>query len=114
MDEFYVLALKDSMRMYILNIVTFLKCIFSAFLENGLIKGSIAETLKSREMTALGGREWAGVERALSKEDALLLGCEPGLPMLKLRRVSRAADNSVVEFVESLLDPDLFALSFDF
>lgn len=87
---------------------------FSAFLENGLIKGSIAETLKSREMTALGGREWAGVERALSKEDALILGCEPGLPMLKLRRVSRAADSSVVEFVESLLDPDLFALSFDF
>jgi len=87
---------------------------FAAFLENGLIKGSIAETLKSREMTVLGGREWAGVERALSKEDALLLGCEPGLPMLKLRRVSRAADSSVVEFVESLLDPDLFALSFDF
>jgi len=87
---------------------------FAELLEGGLVNGSITEALKLRGITALGGREWAGVERALSKEDALLLGCEPGLPMLKLRRVSRAADNSIVEFVESLLDPDLFALSFDF
>lgn len=87
---------------------------FAGVPEHGLVDGSITETLTSRGLTALGGREWAGVERALSDEDAALLGCRPGLPMLKLRRVSRAADNSVVEFVESLLDPDLFALSFEF
>ena len=87
---------------------------FSELLEGGLVNGSITEALRLRGITALGGREWAGVERAISKEDALLLGCEPGVPMLKLRRVSRAVDNNVVEFVESLLDPELFALSFEF
>jgi len=87
---------------------------FATVPEHGLVEGSITETLTARGLTALGGREWAGVERALSEADAQLLGCSPGVPMLKLRRISRAADNSVVEFVESLLDPDLFALSFEF
>ena len=87
---------------------------FTSVLEHGLIEGSINETLASRKIAVSGGREWAGVERSLSDEDAAFLGCSPGLPMLKLRRVSRAADNSVVEFVESLLDPNLFALSFEF
>lgn len=87
---------------------------FASVLERGLIDGSITETLSKFGITAIGGREWAGVERSLSQEDATLFGCEPGLPMLKLRRVSLAADNSVVEYVESLLDPDLFGLSFEF
>ncbi|MEM6940008.1 MAG: GntR family transcriptional regulator [Pseudomonadota bacterium] len=81
---------------------------------HGLVEGSITETLASRGVIAVGGREWAGVEQSLSLKDARLLGCDPGLPMLKLRRISRAADNSIVEFVESLLDPDLFAVSFEF
>lgn len=87
---------------------------FAKVPEHGLVEGSITETLTLRGVTALGGREWAGVERSLSEEDARLLGCPPGLPMLKLRRISRSADNRIVEFVESLLDPDLFALSFEF
>jgi GntR family transcriptional regulator len=87
---------------------------FASVLERGLIDGSITETLSKFGITTIGGREWAGVERSLSQEDATLFVCEPGLPMLKLRRVSLAADNSVVEYVESLLDPDLFGLSFEF
>ena len=87
---------------------------FANILEHGLVDGSITETLSARGRSVVGGREWAGVERALSDDDARLLGCKPGLPMLKLRRISRDADSKVVEFVESLLDPDLFALSFEF
>ena len=87
---------------------------FAGVLEHGLVEGSITETLTSRGMTALQGREWAGVEKSLSDADAALLGSAAGVPMLKLRRVSRGADRSVVEFVESLLDPDLFAVSFEF
>lgn len=86
----------------------------SSVLEFGLVESSLTKTLSAHGLSPSCGREWARVERSLSVQDAELLDCKPGLPMLKLRRVSRAADNSVVEFVESLLDPDLFALSFTF
>ena len=87
---------------------------FGNVLEHGLIEGSIMKTLEVRGMTSVGGREWANVERALSATDAALIGRREGEPMLRLRRLSRAADNSVVEYVESLLDPELFGLSFEF
>ena len=87
---------------------------FETVLQHGLIDGSIKKTLDARGLSSVGGREWASVERALSVEDAQRLGRPAGEPMLRLRRVSRGADNSVVEFVESLLDPDLFGLSFEF
>ena len=87
---------------------------FDMIVQHGLIDGSIKKTLDARGMSGVGGREWAGVERSLGPEDAVLMGRPAGEPMLRLRRVARGADNSVVEFVESLLDPDLFGLSFDF
>ncbi len=87
---------------------------FSGVLSHGLVNGSITETLGLRGISPVGGRQWAGVERFLSEEDAALLGCSPGIPMLKIHRVSRAADKRVLEFVESILDPELFAVSFEF
>jgi GntR family transcriptional regulator len=87
---------------------------FDHVLEHGLVEGSITKTLEIRGMASVGGREWASVERALSAPDAALMGRTAGEPMLRLRRLARAADNSVVEFVESLLDPDLFGLSVAF
>ena len=87
---------------------------FEEVLTHGLIDGSIHKTLESRNLTSVSGREWVSVERALGAKDAALIGRTEGEPMLRLRRLTRAADNSVVEYVESLLDPDLFGLSIAF
>lgn len=87
---------------------------FQNVLEHGLVEGSITKTLETRGPASVGGREWANVERALSAEDAALIGRTEGEPMLRLRRLTRAADGSIVEYVESLLDPDLFGLSIEF
>lgn len=87
---------------------------FEPVLSEGLKDGSITETLQAFNMSSSGGLQRVGVKQSLSEKDAELLGREPGGAMLKLQRINRAPDNSVIEFVESLLDPDLFGLSFEF
>ncbi|MEM9105498.1 MAG: UTRA domain-containing protein [Pseudomonadota bacterium] len=37
-----------------------------------------------------------------------------GTPMLRLERVTLCTDGSVLEYVESILDPDRFGLRIDF
>ncbi|MEO4042527.1 GntR family transcriptional regulator [Hoeflea sp. CAU 1731] len=82
--------------------------------DRGLTNGSLTATLEERGLIRARGQEWAGVERSLGEADARLLGRPPGEPMLKLRRLTRAADGSITEYVESLLDPDLFGLRMEF
>jgi GntR family transcriptional regulator len=83
-------------------------------LETGLEGGSLSRTLAACGIVPATGDEWASVLPALSAEDAALMGRSPGEPMLRLRRLTRDASGSVVEYVESLLDPDLFGLHMEF
>lgn len=79
----------------------------------GLREGSLNETLRSVGLTLDHGEEWADIEM-VSVEDARLLGCDPGAPFLRTRRITRAADGRVIEHVTSLLNPAHFALHLEF
>lgn len=83
-------------------------------LETGLNGGSLNRTLQVAGLAAASGEEWAGCLPALSPADAALMGRPVGAPMLRLRRVTRASNGAVIEYVESLLDPDLFGLHMEF
>ncbi len=87
---------------------------FSEILETGLENGSLTETLRNRGLVVNGGHEWARVLPALGAEDATVMGRKSGEPMLQLSRMTRSADGSALEFVESILDPDLFGLHMEF
>ncbi len=82
--------------------------------EHGLLNGSLNATLKARGLTVCSGVQWANVLVELSAPDARLMARTPGDPMLRLRRLTRAADHTVIEYVESILDPDLFGLHIEF
>ena len=82
--------------------------------EHGLLNGSLNATLKARGLTVQSGVQWANVLVELSAPDAKLMARSPGEPMLRLRRLTRAADHTVIEYVESILDPDLFGLHIEF
>ncbi|MBN9672226.1 GntR family transcriptional regulator [Roseibium aggregatum] len=86
----------------------------SPVLESGLEHGSLSKTLQARGLMPAKGEEWANVLPALSENDARLMGRSPGEPMLRLQRLTRSADDLVVEYVESLLDPTLFGLRMTF
>jgi GntR family transcriptional regulator len=83
-------------------------------LSRGLTEGSLTRTLEEAGLVPVGGEEWVHVLPALSAADAAILGRAPGSPMLRTRRLTRMAGGEVVEFVESLLDPDLFGLHVEF
>ncbi|WP_372836863.1 GntR family transcriptional regulator [Puniceibacterium confluentis] len=83
-------------------------------LDSGLRDGSLDATLKAHGLIGTSGEEWANVLTSLAPEDARLMGRDNGQPMLRLRRLTRGADGAVIEFVESILDPDLFALHMEF
>ena len=83
---------------------------FTTILAQGLTGGSLTATLREHGLSVASGDEWASVLPVLPQEDAELMGRERGDPMLFLRRLTRASDGSVVEYVESTLDPDLFGL----
>ena len=87
---------------------------FSHVLDTGLKNGSLTELLRSKGLVVAGGDEWAGVLPALSDMDARVMGRNPGEPMLHLRRLTRAADGSIIEFVEIILDPVMFGLHMEF
>ncbi|MBU2961299.1 GntR family transcriptional regulator [Citreicella sp. C3M06] len=87
---------------------------FASILTEGLEEGSLSRTLENRNIVAASGEEWANVLPALSHEDALLLKRPAGSAMLRLRRLTRTASGEVMEYVESLLDPELFGLHMEF
>lgn len=82
--------------------------------QSGLINGSLNATLRRHGLTISSGGEWAGVRPALPEQESALMGRKVGDAMLRLRRLTRAADGSIIEYVESLLDPDLFGLQMEF
>ena len=79
----------------------------------GLDGGSLSQTLKAAGLVGDHGEEWAEIE-CLSEADAALVGKPPGTPFLRARRLVRADDGSLVEYVVSLLDPAHFALHLAF
>ena len=87
---------------------------FAVVLESGLAKGSLNRTLADLGLSAAGGEEMAGVIPELSKIDAAIMGRDPGQPMLRLQRATRCDDRSVLEYVESILDPARFGLRMEF
>lgn len=87
---------------------------FDPILVDGLEGGSLSRTMESRGIVAASGEEWANVLPALSEEDAAIMGRAAGEPMLRLRRLTRAVDGALVEYVESILDPGLFGLHMEF
>ena len=82
--------------------------------EHGLLNGSLHATLQERGLTVQSGEEWANVLVALPAQDAELMGRRHLEPMLRLRRLTRDADLRVMEYVESILDPDLFGMHIEF
>jgi GntR family transcriptional regulator len=87
---------------------------FAPVLAEGLTEGSLSLTLAGLGLAPVSGQEVAGVLPALPPADAARMERPPGTPMLRLERVSRLADGSVLEVVESLLDPGRFGLRIDF
>lgn len=87
---------------------------FAPLLTHGLTAGSLNMTLDALGLTAANGSEVASVIPALTPVDATIMGRAPGQPMLRLERVTRCEDGSVLEYVESLLDPARFGLRVEF
>jgi GntR family transcriptional regulator len=87
---------------------------FAPLLKDGLDGGSLNATLAARGLVPASGEEWASVLPTLSTEDATILERPEASPMLRLRRLTRDAAGNPVEFVESLLDPELFGLHMTF
>jgi len=79
-------------------------------LASGLIDGSLNKTLSALGLKVASGEEWVSVVTALGEEDAAVMARTAGEPMLRLRRVTRAEDGGVIEYVDSMLDPDHFGL----
>ncbi|MEM6887081.1 MAG: GntR family transcriptional regulator [Pseudomonadota bacterium] len=87
---------------------------FDDILTDGLKNGSLTETLRAKGLVVANGDEWANVLPSLEPADAEVLGRSVGEPMLILRRLTRAADGSAIEFVQSILDPVRFGLHMRF
>ncbi|MEM7045805.1 MAG: GntR family transcriptional regulator [Pseudomonadota bacterium] len=87
---------------------------FEAVLKAGLTGGSLSRTLDDLGIAVAGGQEMAGVIPALPPEDAAIMERPSGIPMLRLERITRSADGSGLEYVESILDPARFGLRIEF
>ena len=87
---------------------------FADILGDGLDNGSLTDALRSKGLVVVSGDQWASVLPSLSAGDARILGRGAGEPMLRLRRLTRAADGSAIEYVESILDPLRFGLHMRF
>lgn len=87
---------------------------FDNVLTEGLKNGSLTETLRAKGLVVASGDEWANVLPSLEGDDAQMFGRSEGEPMLLLRRLTRAADGSVIEYVQSILDPVRFGLHMRF
>lgn len=87
---------------------------YAPILTEGLEGGSLSATLEGMGLVAAGGQEVATVVPSLSRVDADIMGRTSGVPMLRLERVTRVAEGSVLEYVESILDPERFGLRIEF
>lgn len=87
---------------------------YAPILCEGLTGGSLNATLSAMGLFASSGEEVATVLPALAPIDAEIMGRSAGVPMLRLERVTRIADGSVLEYVESILDPERFGLRIAF
>lgn len=83
-------------------------------LTDGLIDDSLNKTLLAKGLRFASGNETAGVMAHLGDEDAALMKRPAGDAMLHLRRLTIAQDGSLLEYVESILDPDRFGLKVAF
>jgi GntR family transcriptional regulator len=86
---------------------------FSAVLRDGLVGGSLQQTLQARGIRSAGGIVSVGLAQ-LSETEADLLGRTPGDAFLATRRTVHDAAGALVERVDSLLHPDHFKLQFAF
>lgn len=75
----------------------------------GLVGGSITATLSAAGLVGFSYRQDVGAQM-LSPADAALMERRAGTTMLHVAKVSRARDGTVVEYVESLLDPAHFCI----
>jgi len=80
----------------------------------GLAEGSLNRSLADLGLFAAKGQETVSVIPALPESDATIMERPFGAPMLRLERVTRCADGSVLEYVDSILDPARFGLRIDF
>jgi GntR family transcriptional regulator len=87
---------------------------FAEVLTEGLQSGSLNKTLSRFGLVVASGEEKVSVLPALSQVDAEIMQREKAVPMLRLERVTRHADGSVLEYVESILDPERFGLRIEF
>ena len=87
---------------------------YAAIMTGGLNGGSLNATLAGLGLFASGGEEVATVVPALATVDADIMGRTSGVPMLHLERVTRIADGSILEYVESTLDPERFGMRIAF
>lgn len=87
---------------------------FTQTTRDGLIDGSLNETLTKAGLLVDHGEERGEVLLSLSDADAELMRRRAGEPMLRLRRVTRNPEGHIVEYVESLLDPTRFGLHLEF
>lgn len=87
---------------------------FEGLIGNGLTDGSLSRSLAGLGLATAKGQETASVLPALSEEDAAIMSRPAGAPMLRLERINRIADGSVLEHVDSILDPSRFGLRIEF
>lgn len=87
---------------------------FAVWLRDGLVGGSLSRSLNGVGLVAAGGEEIASVVPALVPVDAAVMGRRAGEPVLRLQRLTRTTDGSVLEYVDSLLDPLRFGLRMSF
>lgn len=87
---------------------------FAETVEKGLKEGSLNRTLAAIGLSAAKGQETVSIIPALSERDATIMERPAGVPMFRLERVTRCADGSVLEYVDSILDPARFGLRIDF
>lgn len=87
---------------------------FKTIPRDGLIEDSLNKTLAAMGMNVHSGSEWVGIIAELSPNDAKIMNRQAGAPMLHVRRVTKAADGQIVEYVESTLDPARFGLHMEF
>ncbi|MEZ5934954.1 MAG: GntR family transcriptional regulator [Alphaproteobacteria bacterium] len=79
----------------------------------GLRDGSLHRTLRAAGLVPHHGEEWVDIAM-VDGRDAELLDCAAGTAFLRTRRLSRTADDRVIEYVTSLLNPAFFSLHLEF
>lgn len=87
---------------------------FTDTVEHGLADDSLNRTLTDLNLVPASGQDMVSVIPSLPEVDAGIMERPAGAPMLRLERVTRCDDGSVLEYVDSILDPSRFGLTIDF